>query len=426
MENKIPVPDVEQSAQRLTLSAALNRIHVIVIFTAIGLAGFLLTLLALIALRSHAESNLQLTARAIGYTTEAALVFNDPAAARDSLEFIARRGDFAQAKILTPAGVIFTEWLRPVNSNWDKLGKIIGHVAFPEPVTIPVVHSGSVIGTVWLAGNGSSLIGFLLETVLSLLGCLVLTALVALYFSRRMQKGIVDALGHITHVTHEVSANRSFNLRVPSAPIAELHTLSQDFNSLLTELEAWENHIRNENVSLTKKALHDGLTGLHNRAFFIDTLNQCFNPMRPALSLALLFIDVDNFKEINDSLGHAAGDRVLMVIGERLAKTLRKGDVLARLGGDEFAILLEPMISTAEAVAFAERIVDIMKTPVILLNNKTLDVSLSIGIALSPSQANSTKEILEKADEAMYRSKKISGSCWHVSTGMPLSAAMKD
>ena len=425
MKNKIPVPDVEQSGQRPTLSAALNRIHVIVILTAIGLAGFLLTLLALIALRSHAESNLQLTARAIGYTTEAALVFNDPSAAHDSLEFIARRGDFTQAKILTQAGATFTEWQRPIHSNWDKLGQFVGHVAFPEPVTVPVVHSGSVIGTIWLEGNGSSLIGFLAETILSLLGCLVLTALVALYFSRRMQKGIVDALGHITHVTHEVSANRSFSLRVPSAPIVELHTLSQDFNSLLTELEAWENHMRNENVSLTKKALHDGLTGLHNRAFFIDTLNQCFNPVRAPLSLAVLFIDVDNFKEINDSLGHAAGDRVLMVIGERLAKTLRKGDVLARLGGDEFAMLLEPMISTAEAVAFAERIVDIMKTPVILLNNKTLDVSLSIGIALSPSQANSAKEILEKADEAMYRSKRISGSCWHVSSGMPLPVAMK-
>lgn len=396
MENKIPVPDTEQQSPRTTLSAALNRIHVIVIVTAIGLAGFLLTLLALIALRSHAESNLELTARAIGYTTEAALVFNDPSAAHDSLEFIAKRGDFTQAKILTPAGATFTEWQRPINSNWDKLGQFVGHLAFPEPITTQVIHSGSVIGTIWLAGNGTSLIGFLLETVLSLLGCLVLTALVALYFSRRMQKGIVDALGHITHVTHEVSANRSFNLRVPSAPIVELHTLSQDFNSLLTELEAWENHMRNENSSLTQKALHDGLTGLHNRAFFIDTLNQCFNPMRPPLSLALLFIDVDNFKEINDTLGHAAGDRVLMVIGERLAKTLRQGDVLARLGGDEFAILLDPMISTAEAVAFAERIVDIMKTPVILLNNKTLDVSLSIGIALSPSQANSAKELLEK------------------------------
>jgi diguanylate cyclase (GGDEF)-like protein len=426
MENNIPVPDVEQPRQRKTLGAALNRIHVIVILTAIGLAGFLLIMLALLALRSHAESNLQLTARAISYTTEAALVFNDASAAHDSLVFIADRGDFAQAKILTPAGNTFTEWQHPVAGNWDKLGQFVGHLAFPDPVTLPVIHSGSVIGTVWLTGNGTSLLGFLLETVLSLLGCLVLTALVALYFSRRMQKGIVDALGHITRVTHEVSANRSFTLRVPSAPIAELHTLSQDFNSLLTELEAWENHMKNENVSLTKKALHDGLTGLHNRAFFIDTLNQCFNPMRPPLSLALLFIDVDNFKEINDSLGHAAGDRVLMVIGERLSKTLREGDVLARLGGDEFAILLDPMISTAESVAFAERIVEIMKTPVILLNNKTLDVSLSIGIALSPSQANSAKELLEKADEAMYRSKKISGSCWHVSTGMPLTVVTKD
>ncbi|AFE60132.1 diguanylate cyclase [Rahnella aquatilis HX2] len=90
MENKIPVPDTEQPRQRPTLSAALNRIHVIVILTAIGLAGFLLILLALIALRSHAENNLQLTARAISYTTEAALVFNDPAAAHESLEVVQR------------------------------------------------------------------------------------------------------------------------------------------------------------------------------------------------------------------------------------------------------------------------------------------------------------------------------------------------
>lgn len=113
-----------------------------------------------------------------------------------------------------------------------------------------------------------------------------------------------------------------------------------------------------------------------------------------------------------------------MVIGRKTGKNPAHGDVLARLGGDEFAILLEPMISTAEAVAFASSC-EIMKTPVILLNNKTLDVSLSIGIALSPSQANSAKEILEKADEAMYRSKRISGSCWHVSSGMPLPVAMK-
>ena len=95
MENNIPVPDVEQPRQRKTLGAALNRIHVIVILTAIGLAGFLLIMLALLALRSHAESNLQLTARAISYTTEAALVFNDASAAHDSLVFIADRGDFA-------------------------------------------------------------------------------------------------------------------------------------------------------------------------------------------------------------------------------------------------------------------------------------------------------------------------------------------
>lgn len=91
------------------------------ILTAIGLARFFTDLAGPDRPALHAENNLQLTARAISYTTEAALVFNDPAAAHESLEFIAKRGDFTQAKNSDPAGATFTEWQRPVNSNWDKL-----------------------------------------------------------------------------------------------------------------------------------------------------------------------------------------------------------------------------------------------------------------------------------------------------------------
>src|SRR5471030_605658 len=246
MDQRPSISADDNPGTRPSLSRELNRIHMMVVLLGMGLAGFLLTVLALIALRSQANFNLHLTARAIGYTSEAAVVFNDKPAARDTLELIATNEDFYQAKILTVDGKVLAEWQRPQTGTWDKLGQLVGHLAFT--------------------------------------------------LSRRMVKRIVGSLQNITDVTHAVSANRTFNLRAPSAPIAELHTLSCDFNSLLTEMETWQNHLKIENDSLAHKAQHDSLTGLRNRAFFIDTLNQCYNPLRPQTSLALLFIDVDNFK----------------------------------------------------------------------------------------------------------------------------------
>jgi len=429
MEQHPSVSADDNPAARPSLSRELNRIHVVVILMGMGLAGFLLTVLALIALRSHADYNLHLTARAIGYTTEAAVVFNDKPAARDALELIATNEDFYQAKILTANGEVLADWQRPQSGTWDKLGQMVGHLAFPKPITLPILHANQQIGTVWLAGDGASLIGFLLKVIIGLLASLLVTAVLAFTLSQRMVKRIIGSLQNITDVTHAVSANRTFNLRVPSAPIAELHTLSCDFNSLLTELEAWQHHLKNENDSLAHKARHDSLTGLHNRAFFIDTLNQCYNPLRPQTSLALLFIDVDNFKEINDSFGHAAGDKVLIDIGERLGVHLQEHDLLARLGGDEFAVLLQmqnaalPATSVEEmAISVAQGMVKAMQEPLILPDGSTLSVSVSIGIALTPEQAANPKELLERADEAMYRSKKFTGSCWHLAEHTPLTA----
>src|SRR5471030_1917756 len=429
MDQRPSISADDNPGTRPSLSRELNRIHMMVVLLGMGLAGFLLTVLALIALRSQANFNLHLTARAIGYTSEAAVVFNDKPAARDTLELIATNEDFYQAKILTVDGKVLAEWQRPQTGTWDKLGQLVGHLAFQMPITLPILHANQQIGTVWLAGDGASLIGFLLKVIIGLLASLLVTAVLAFTLSQRMVKRIIGSLQNITDVTHAVSANRTFNLRVPSAPIAELHTLSCDFNSLLTELEAWQHHLKNENDSLAHKARHDSLTGLHNRAFFIDTLNQCYNPLRPQTSLALLFIDVDNFKEINDTFGHAAGDKVLIDIGERLGLQLQDHDLLARLGGDEFAVLLQmqnadlPEASVDEkASSVAQAMVKVMQESLTLTDCTQLLVALSIGIALTPVQAANPKELLERADEAMYRSKRFPGSCWHLADHAPLTA----
>lgn len=110
--------------------------------------------------------------------------------------------------------------------------------------------------------------------MVGMIACLVLSTLCALVLSRRMLVGIVSSLDDIANVAHAVRRDRTFGLRVPSAPIAELHELSNDFNGLLDELEAWQAHLKQENDSLAHRATHDSLTGLPNRAFFEGRLSR--------------------------------------------------------------------------------------------------------------------------------------------------------
>jgi diguanylate cyclase len=154
------------------------------------------------------------------------------------------------------------------------------------------------------------------------------------------------------------------------------------------------------------QAITDELTGLCNRRQLLSELDRRLDSLasdRRRASLALLLIDLDHFKEINDSFGHPAGDAVLREVGPRLQGSLRTGDVVARLGGDEFAVILDPG-DLAEAVSVAERITAALQHPIVL-ETTSLHVGASIGIALARAHALSSDELLRCADVAMYRAK---------------------
>ncbi len=136
----------------------------------------------------------------------------------------------------------------------------------------------------------------------------------------------------------------------------ELNELGNDFNALLDELEVWHSHLQSENQTLAHQASHDSLTGLPNRAFFEGRLNRSVRNARGSRDqVALLFLDSDHFKQINDTLGHAVGDEVLISVADRVRAQLREHDLVARLGGDEFAVLLTPLQSREDAEHIAER-----------------------------------------------------------------------
>lgn len=156
---------------------------------------------------------------------------------------------------------------------------------------------------------------------------------------------------------------------------------------------------------LLHDALHDQLTGLPNRTLFMDRLSQALQrAKRTDKQYAVLFLDLDRFKIVNDSLGHALGDRLLLEIGRRLAGCIRPADTVARLSGDEFAVLLEEMREPADALRFAERALKSLGSP-FSIEGREVYSSCSIGIAQSGLGYESPEEMLRDADTAMYRAK---------------------
>jgi diguanylate cyclase (GGDEF)-like protein len=160
-------------------------------------------------------------------------------------------------------------------------------------------------------------------------------------------------------------------------------------------------------VRLVHQALHDPLTGLPNRALFLDRLGVALDRSRRTnASVAVLFVDVDNFKEINDSLGHSAGDRLLTELAARLRTMLRPMDTVARFGGDEFTLLFEDLASEREVVLIAERITQAVGRP-IRLEPGEASVTVSIGIATVTDPTIPPDTVIREADSAMYRAKEL-------------------
>ena len=152
------------------------------------------------------------------------------------------------------------------------------------------------------------------------------------------------------------------------------------------------------------QAYHDPLTGLANRTLFLERAEEQLDRVGPDGMPVLLFLDLDDFKVVNDTLGHAAGDRLLVDVADRLRDVLRPADLAARLGGDEFAVLLDDGPELQHAVAVADRIIEALRAP-FLIQGQEITVGASIGVAAARTGSEAAQELLRNADVAMYKAK---------------------
>jgi len=175
----------------------------------------------------------------------------------------------------------------------------------------------------------------------------------------------------------------------------------------ITERQLRANALEQKNAELSHQAYHDALTGLSNRKMFYECLHQSLERASSNQELvALLFLDLDGFKLINDTLGHNVGDLLLQAVASRLKKCLRGSDTISRLGGDEFTVILPAIPGREEAAKVAEKICDAIVQPFIF-EEHTVSVTTSIGISLYPIDGQESDILVKNADAAMYRAKEL-------------------
>lgn len=389
-----------------TLRGLLSRGHLRLVLLAVALASVSLMVSGLYALRGYAAENVVLSTRALAYSVEPALVFEDRAAAEKMVSRLATANNLALVEVVDAEGRPFVTWRKPGTSQYAAKD-ILVRALWLGPVTQSIEFRGKTVGSVKVTGSLTAILRYALAGLVIALCCLGITVIAVRILARRLEESVVAPLERVAEIAHEVSNERRLSRRMAPTGLAEIDRFSADFNSLLAELENWHESLASENAELSRRADHDPLTGLGNRARFERMLDAAIKVAgKSGRQVALLYLDCNGFKAINDAHGHEVGDAVICTIAERLKRSIREKDRVFRLGGDEFAVVLDNLTSLDAVDRVAARIRANMKEPVNLALGVEQTIDLSIGVATFPEDGETPRVLVRIADRRMYREKR--------------------
>ncbi len=375
--------------------------------------GLVSAITAYVGVRTQTARHLDTLARSLAYQLEAAVSFHDAEAAREALQPLMEREGLALVRLTLPQGQVFVEMQSQAVSDWRRLAQWGLERVLSLHTQLTVAEHKPELGEIEVQVHGNAVLGLFFAYLGGIALAMGFTALAVAWISRRVRAEIGRPIEALQQLTRQIRTERTFERRAPPSGIDEIDALAADFNALLDVVQAHEDELLHkqslllrDNESLSHEVYRDPLTGLSNRAHFLQALK---DRLAQHHALAVLFIDADGLKPINDLHGHAAGDALLQAVGQRIRAALRETDLVARLGGDEYAVLISPITHEDMAAALAEKIQTRMQAPLELLPGLLVEPSVSIGWALHPDEAgqgSDAEALLARADAAMYKNKR--------------------
>ncbi|MDQ1816424.1 EAL domain-containing protein [Massilia sp. CCM 9210] len=357
----------------------------------------------------------------------AAMLFGDQHAADDILAALRVVSDVQSAVVYDNANKRFASYLRdagaaPVALRHDSgSGYTLSyrHVTVVEPLMVKRQRLGTLIVQSSLDNVYRQLAFYLALTIPVMLAVLAIAHLVL----SRLQRFITDPLRALSETSAQISRLGDYAIRAEVSSLADIGMLSTAFNTMLERIQKRESELEAEiaerkrvEVKLDRLAHFDNVTQLHNRHFFNDRLEAVIaRAQRCRERAVVMFIDLDNFKTVNDTLGHDIGDELLRLVSRSLTETVRAGDAIARIGGDEFAIILENVHHIGDASMVAEKCLLRIAQP-IAISGHEIHISASIGISVYPDDALTMHELLKYADSAMYYAKNSGKNAYRLFT----------
>jgi diguanylate cyclase (GGDEF)-like protein len=350
--------------------------------------------------RNILEDDLLIQANIVSDNSAPAVALNDQTVAQETLFALRSSPNVRQAAIYLPDGSLFAAYKRdqalPDLPMPDKEG--FTYTADSLDIARPITRSGQKWGTLSIRLD----LDVLYQSMWRALGAIGIAAALALMLAFAimawLQRIIIRPLFRLNELMHAVSDDKDYSVRSDDSGQDEIGYLAAGFNQMLEKIDAHDNKLR-------KIAHYDNVTELPNRHYFNQRLEDAIaDAGREKQHVGVLFIDLDNFKVINDTLGHNVGDMLLKSVSERISGSLRGSDCVCRIGGDEFAVILQELPGHGEAAVVAGKILNEMAQPM-WLGDSEIYIGASIGISLYPDDAPDMNALLRCADVAMYYAK---------------------